>query len=49
MKDPNDQSAKIEKVILSDVKKPTDSEELTEDEQKSVSGGGTYGQDYSGS
>jgi hypothetical protein len=49
MNDPNDQSEKIEKVIISDVNRPADSEELTEDEQKSVSGGGYYGKDYSGS
>ncbi len=51
MKDPNDQSDGIEKVILSDVKKPMDGEELSEDEQNSVSGGGAnYGyKDYSGS
>jgi hypothetical protein len=47
MQDPNDLSEKIEKVIVSDVKKPMDGEELTEAEQNSVSGGGTYGQDDS--
>jgi hypothetical protein len=49
MQDPNDLSEKIDKVVLGDVNAATEGEELTEAEQNSVSGGGTYGPENSGS
>jgi hypothetical protein len=49
MQDPNDLSEKIDKVVIADVNTAAEGEELSEAEQKSVSGGGSYGPDSSGS